>query len=169
MFDMAQIDSAPLQKNLWQDLGGSRSVEAENFATKNFARRMTKKNFLAATKSDAIVTQPAKDKKWAHLRPAHPGLVWTPLHETMERIHALPEDEKVINICVREVATLVVVHTKTDTPGDQKFSVTEDQQKAASAQLPKEEAEVLEVPPSFRSGLEDQKGRKKSKTSRAPP
>ncbi len=29
----------------------------------------------------------------------------------MERIHALPENEKVLNICIREVATLVVVHT----------------------------------------------------------
>ena len=96
LFDMAQIDSAPLQKNLWQDLGGSRSVEAENFATKNFARRMTKKNFLAATKSDAVVTQSAKDTKRAHLRSAHPGFVWTCLHERLgepaysPRIRRLP-------------------------------------------------------------------------------
>ncbi len=45
--DMAQISSSPMQKNPWQDLVGSLSVEAKKFAKKHFARSMTKKNFHA--------------------------------------------------------------------------------------------------------------------------
>ncbi len=104
---------ALLQKNRWQDLGGSCSIATENFTTKNLARRMTKKNFLAGTKSDAVVTQSAKDTKRAHLRSAHPGFVWTRLHEEAWRVRVLPEDKKVTDISIEEIAALLIDHTKT--------------------------------------------------------
>ena len=70
--------------------------------------------------------QLAKDNKWACIRPAHPGLMWTSLHVTTGQVYALTEDEEVIDIHVKELATLVVVKTKTDKPGDRTFSVEED-------------------------------------------
>ncbi len=139
VFDTAQTSCSPLQENPWQDLVGPLSFEARNFAKKNFACIMPKKNFATAKKYDETATQPAEDGDWARLRPEYPGLVWTRLHETAWQIHALPKDEKVIDISVKEVATLVVVHTKTDRPGDRKFSAKEDQPEAVSAQVPKKE------------------------------
>ena len=40
----------------------------------------------------------AKDNKWAFIRPAHPGLMWTSLHMTTGQVHALTEDNEVIDI-----------------------------------------------------------------------